>query len=119
MISAVVLRGDQGNFCGGADLDWLRYETRQPNSRNRLVCHAQPRSNTPSGDTQPLLRSANRVAAPELYSALADLHLRIATYRKPVVSLASGTVAGGGLGLANTYAHPHAQPPNDHHDYHD
>mmetsp|Transcript_103379 Transcript_103379/g.297064 ORF Transcript_103379/g.297064 Transcript_103379/m.297064 type:complete len:396 (-) Transcript_103379:228-1415(-) len=69
MVSSVVLRGDQGCFCGGTDLDWLRM---------------------------------NRDAAPELYGALADLYLRISTYRKPVVSLASGTIAGGGLGLANT-----------------
>ena len=69
MVSSVVLRGDQGCFCGGTDLDWLRM---------------------------------NRDAAPELYGALADLYLRVSTYRKPVVSLASGTIAGGGLGLANT-----------------
>lgn len=78
MISSVVLRGDQGCFCGGTDLDWLRM---------------------------------NRDAAPELYGALADLYLRVSTYRKPIVSLASGTIAGGGLGLANTYVTTKAPPP--------
>jgi len=70
-VRVIVLRGAQGNFCGGGDIKGMKHKV-----------------DTNTTETRPALRKNNALIKAILYN------------KKPVVAWLEGAVAGGGVSLA-------------------